>query len=124
MLTLPLQSMLATIRNLVGWHRQQAPTADPQTPRGSGSAADVSSPDGSVPEVSGPEALTDASTYDAVVFRFLALPPLWVLALVILPATVAFAWWAYSGLNRLERPTRIDAQPSSRSGGRQRQYGA
>ena len=112
MLTLPLQSMLATIRNLVGWHRQQAPTADPQTPRGSGSAADVSGPevsgpDVSVPEVSGPEALTDASTYDAVVFRFLALPPLWVLALVILPATVAFAWWAYSGLNRLERPTRI-----------------
>ena len=40
-------------------------------------------------------------------FRFLALPPLWVLALIILPATVAFAWWSYSGLSRLERPTRI-----------------
>lgn len=100
MLTLPLQSMLTTIRNLTGWHRQQAPTADPQTPPGS--SADVSSTD-----ASGTEALADASTYDAVVFRFLALPPLWVLALVILPATVAFAWWAYSGLNRLERPTRI-----------------
>jgi hypothetical protein len=100
--TLPLQSMLATIRNLVGWHSQQepsVPTAEPQTPPdiGGGNTADIS----------GAEVLADTSTYESVVFRFLAMPPLWVLALVILPATVAFAWWAYSGLHRLERPTRI-----------------
>jgi uncharacterized membrane protein len=40
-------------------------------------------------------------------FRFLNLPPLWVLALVVVPATLAFAWWSYGGLARLERPTRI-----------------
>jgi hypothetical protein len=31
----------------------------------------------------------------------------WVTWLVVVPATVLFAWWAYSGLQRLERPTRI-----------------
>jgi len=40
-------------------------------------------------------------------FRFLAAPPLWVLVLVLLPASVALAVWAYSGLQRLELRTRI-----------------
>ncbi|MBL8751765.1 MAG: hypothetical protein JNK15_00585 [Planctomycetes bacterium] len=40
-------------------------------------------------------------------FRFLWLPPTWVIALVVLPATVAFAGWRYGGLARLERPTRL-----------------
>ena len=47
------------------------------------------------------------STYSEETFRFLAAPPLWVIALIIVPATVLFAWWSYTGLQRLERPTRI-----------------
>lgn len=49
----------------------------------------------------------DVGTYVEETFRFLSAPPLWVTALIVLPATVAFAWWSYSGLQRLERPTRI-----------------
>ncbi len=41
------------------------------------------------------------------VFRLLNAPPLWVTILVILPLTVGFAYWSYSGLSRLERPTRV-----------------
>lgn len=48
----------------------------------------------------------ESSTYVEEVFRFANAPPQWVLALVVLPATVLFAWWSYSGLTRLERPTR------------------
>jgi hypothetical protein len=48
-----------------------------------------------------------AQTYVEETFRFLHLPPTWVLALLVLPASVAFVWWSYSGLVRLERPTRI-----------------
>lgn len=40
-------------------------------------------------------------------FRFLNLPELWVLGLVIVPLVVAFAWWSYGGLARLARPWRI-----------------
>jgi len=40
-------------------------------------------------------------------FRFLAAPPLWVLALVVLPATVLFAAWAYGGLPLLDRRARV-----------------
>ncbi len=47
------------------------------------------------------------TTYVEETFRFLSLPPLWVLALLVFPATVAFAWWSYGGLARLERGTRI-----------------
>lgn len=47
------------------------------------------------------------STYTEQAFRFLNLPPLWVLALIVFPATVAFAWWSYGGLSRLERSTRV-----------------
>jgi len=49
----------------------------------------------------------ETTTYTEETFRFLSAPPMWVLALVVLPLTVAFAWWAYSGLSRLERPTRV-----------------
>ncbi|HEB54143.1 MAG TPA: hypothetical protein ENI87_12895, partial [bacterium] len=49
----------------------------------------------------------DTSTYVEETFRFLNAPPLWVLALVFVPGTALFAWWAYSGLARLERPTRV-----------------
>ncbi len=50
---------------------------------------------------------TGGETYVEQTFRFLALPPTWVTALVVLPATVLFAWWCYGGLSRLERPVRI-----------------
>lgn len=40
-------------------------------------------------------------------FRFLNLPELWVLGLVIVPALIAFAWWSYGGLARLAQPWRI-----------------
>jgi hypothetical protein len=40
-------------------------------------------------------------------FRFLALPPLWVIALVVLPAVVAVAYWSYGGLKRLDPKPRI-----------------
>ncbi|HLQ38878.1 MAG TPA: hypothetical protein VK348_13800, partial [Planctomycetota bacterium] len=48
-----------------------------------------------------------AAMHEQVVFRFLHAPALWVTALVVFPAAVLFAYWAYSGLQRLERPTRI-----------------
>ena len=47
-----------------------------------------------------------SATHVEETFRFLAAPPLWVLALLVLPASVLFAYWAYSGLSRLERSTR------------------
>jgi len=49
----------------------------------------------------------DTTTYVDETFRFLNAPEGWVIALIIVPATIAFAWWSYSGLSRLERPTRI-----------------
>ena len=48
-----------------------------------------------------------ASTYVETTFRFLYLPPMWVLALIVLPASIVFAWWSYGGLTRLEPRTRI-----------------
>lgn len=47
------------------------------------------------------------SVYTEETFRFLALPELWVVALVIVPLLIVFAWWSYSGLNRLEPRVRI-----------------
>lgn len=35
-------------------------------------------------------------------FRFLGMPELWVVVLVLLPGVLLFAWWAYAGLRRLE----------------------
>lgn len=52
------------------------------------------------------DAAAETSTYVEETFRFLNAPPLWVLALVVLPGSVAFAWWSYSGLKRLEGSTR------------------
>lgn len=49
----------------------------------------------------------ESATHVEETFRLLSAPPLWVTALVILPLSVAFAWWSYSGLARLERSTRI-----------------
>lgn len=47
------------------------------------------------------------TTHVEETFRFLWLPPLWVLVLVVVPAIGLVAWWAYTGLARLERSTRI-----------------
>lgn len=60
-------------------------------------------PSGQDPIAQAPE----AGTYVEETFRFLSAPPLWVVTLVVLPATVLFAWWSYGGLARLERSTRI-----------------
>ena len=49
---------------------------------------------------------SDAAIQTEESFRFLDLPAPWVLGLVVLPLTVAFAWWAYGGLSRLEPRTR------------------
>ncbi len=47
------------------------------------------------------------STHVEETFRFLWLPPYWVVALVMVPAIGFAAWWSYAGLDRLERNTRI-----------------
>ncbi|MBL8733765.1 MAG: hypothetical protein JNN13_15445 [Planctomycetes bacterium] len=52
-------------------------------------------------------AAAETATYVEQTFRFLGAPPTWVLALIVLPATVLFAWWSYSGLLRLEPRTRV-----------------
>ena len=49
----------------------------------------------------------ETSTYVEETFRFLNAPPLWVLALIVVPGSIAFAWWSYSGLKRLEGRTRV-----------------
>ncbi len=40
-------------------------------------------------------------------FRFLALPELWMVGLLIVPGAVAFAAWSYGGLQRLEPANRV-----------------
>ena len=47
------------------------------------------------------------TTHTEETFRFLWLPPYWVLALVVFPAIAIAAFWSYTGLNRLERNTRV-----------------
>jgi hypothetical protein len=49
----------------------------------------------------------DAATFVEQSFRFLAAPPLWVVALLLVPGTLAFAWWSYGGLARLELRSRL-----------------
>jgi uncharacterized membrane protein len=125
MLTMFASTMIATVTTafaavarLIGWvpvvartvGRTQEP--DPQDPAGPGAAdetptSDVPGSDVPGSDATGIDAIGDTSTYEHVSFRFLNAPPTWVLALVIVPATIAFAWWSYSGLTRLERPTRI-----------------
>ncbi|MHC4814512.1 MAG: hypothetical protein ACYTGW_11600 [Planctomycetota bacterium] len=39
--------------------------------------------------------------------EFLNMPELWIVGLVILPLTVAFAWWSYGGARRLEPRIRL-----------------
>lgn len=104
--------MIMTILDLVG-----LPWQDPaQQPENDSSAASPSATPSAQPESlqdptglgsEGIDAAGETTTYVQETFRFLALPPPWVIALVILPATVAFVWWSYSGLNRLEKRTRI-----------------
>jgi len=48
-----------------------------------------------------------SSTYVEETFRFLNAPPTWVLALLVVPLSLLFVYWSYSGLTRLERPTRV-----------------
>jgi len=38
---------------------------------------------------------------------FLNMPELWIVGLLVLPLTVAFAWWSYGGARRLEPRTRL-----------------
>jgi hypothetical protein len=40
-------------------------------------------------------------------FGFAAAPALWVIALVVIPFIVAFSWWSYGGLQRLEVRSRV-----------------
>jgi uncharacterized membrane protein len=40
-------------------------------------------------------------------FRFLALPELWQVALVIVPLVALFSWWTYGGLDRMPKRTRV-----------------
>ncbi len=54
-----------------------------------------------------PQVPPTAEVYTEQTFRFLALPELWVLGLVIIPGILLFAWWCYGGLARLERRDRI-----------------
>lgn len=48
----------------------------------------------------------ESATHVVETFKLLNAPPLWVTILIVLPLTVGFAWWSYSGLSRLERPVR------------------
>lgn len=47
------------------------------------------------------------TTHVEETFRFLWLPPLWFLVLVVVPAVVLVAYWSYTGMQRLEVRTRI-----------------
>ncbi len=46
------------------------------------------------------------AVYTEETFRFLALPELWMVGLLIVPGAVAFAVWSYGGLQRLESGNR------------------
>jgi len=52
-------------------------------------------------------AAPQAGVYTEETFRFLALPELWIVGLVLLPGLILFAWWSYGGLARLERTARF-----------------
>ncbi|MBK8098209.1 MAG: hypothetical protein IPK26_13945 [Planctomycetes bacterium] len=64
-----------------------------------------------VPTLAGPQqpagsgAPTEGIAHVDETFRFLAAPPLWVIALIVIPGAAVWAWWSYGGLQRLE--TRI-----------------
>lgn len=48
----------------------------------------------------------ETTLHTETVFRFLAAPPLWVIALIVVPGAAAFAWWSYTGLKRMESRSR------------------
>lgn len=54
-----------------------------------------------------PPGSSDALLQTEETFRFLAAPAPWVTFLIVLPASLAFAWWSYSGLQRLEPRPRL-----------------
>ena len=95
-----MQTMILTILDLVGLLPQD-PAQQPENNSSTGSpkATPPTQPESlQTPTDLGPEGIDAASettTYVEETFRFLALPPLWVIALVILPATVAFVWWSF-----------------------------
>lgn len=45
--------------------------------------------------------------HEETTFRMLALPPLWVVALIVVPGVLLVAWWSYGGLQRLEPRARL-----------------
>ncbi len=49
----------------------------------------------------------DDGSYVEESFRFLALPELWQIILVILPLIAIFSWWVYGGLSRLDTRSRL-----------------
>jgi len=51
--------------------------------------------------------LENEGVYAEETFRFLALPELWQVALVIVPAVLLFAWWTYGGLQRMALRSRV-----------------
>jgi uncharacterized membrane protein len=49
---------------------------------------------------------TQPAVYTEETFRFLALPELWIVGLIIVPLVVLFAVWSYRGLSRVDKPVR------------------
>ena len=49
---------------------------------------------------------TDPAASADQFFQFQNLPALWVIALVIVPLVIGFAWWSYGGLTRIDPRTR------------------
>jgi uncharacterized membrane protein len=49
---------------------------------------------------------TQPAVYTEETFRFLALPELWIVGLLIVPLVVLFAVWSYRGLSRVDKPVR------------------
>jgi hypothetical protein len=98
--------MLANLLDLIATLQAQEPAAastkDAALAQAASSQAASSQAAGAASDAAG-----ETAVYVEETFRFLAMPPLWVLALIIFPATIAFAWWSYSGLSRLEKPTRV-----------------
>ncbi len=54
-----------------------------------------------------PNVAPETGTWVEESFRFLAAPAPWVTILIVLPATVLFAWWSYHGVSRLSPRLRL-----------------
>ena len=50
---------------------------------------------------------SDGAVHTEETFRFLAMPELWQVALLIVPGVALFAWWTYGGLTRMSPGRRI-----------------